>query len=272
MCLLRSPGRKPRLRSQAGSLGYVPQAGSLGYVPQAGSLGYVTQAGSLGYGKARPLLQYGIIELPTTQSTLSPQREDLSAMANDKLNDYHTALRTAFYQQRDQELLDYLDGNLGGEHDAGEDPLHSIAGVRDPEVLQALTKLGITPDNVLAFTLLPLVRMAWADSRVQDGEFNAILQAAEAEGMKDGSVSYRLLTRWLEERPSEQMIDAWRSYARALAEELDDATLLAVRHEVLGRAHRIAEVSGGILGFNTISDNERLVLEDLSRALEKSSV
>ena len=191
-------------------------------------------------------------------------------MANDKLNEYHTALRTAFYQQRDQELLDYLDGVPSSEQTADDDPLRSIAGIRDPEVTQALTRLGITPDNVLAFTLLPLVRMAWADSRVQDGEFNAILQAAETEGIPEGSVGYRLLTRWLEERPSEQMLDAWRSYARALADELDDATLSAVRHEVLGRAHRIAEVSGGILGINTISDHERLVLEDLSRALEKT--
>jgi hypothetical protein len=193
-------------------------------------------------------------------------------MASDNLNEYHQALQTAFYQQRDQELLAYLRETESGSHAASDDPLKSLAGVRDPEVLQALKKLGITSENILAFTLLPLVRVAWADARVQDGEFNAILQAAEAEGIRDGSVSYRLLTRWLEERPSEQMLDAWRSYARALADELDEETLNSVRHEVIGRAYRVAQASGGILGVHTVSDNERLVLEDLGRALDKTCV
>lgn len=190
-------------------------------------------------------------------------------MASDKLNEYHQALRSAFYQQRDQELLEYLDQAQGLDPVPDGNPLESIAGVRDPEVLDALTRLGITTDNILAFTLLPLVRMAWADNRVQDGEFETILSAAESDGIREGSVGHRMLSRWLEVHPSEQMIDTWRLYARALAEELDEPTLEAVRHEVLGRAYRVAEVSGGVLGINKISDNERLVLEDLAHALNK---
>ena len=197
-------------------------------------------------------------------------------MASEKLDEYHHALRAAFYEQRDQELLDYLSSS---QHDAfgesGESEhaefahLESLAGIRDPEVLQTLTQLGITTENILAFTMLPLVRMAWADNRVQDGEFEVVLKAAEEDGIREGSVNHRMLSRWLEERPSDKMIDAWRMYARALAEELDDGALEAVRHEVLGRAYRIAETSGGFLGISKITETERLVLEDLRRALDR---
>ncbi len=189
-------------------------------------------------------------------------------MHNPSLDEYHHELQQAFFQQRDQELLEYLRSSSAGSETA--DSLHSLTGVDDPQVFEALHRAGITAESIAAFTLLPLVRVAWADGSVSDNEFGAIMKAAEDEGILEGSVGQRLLHRWLEERPSERMLIAWRAYAQALGRELDDESLEAIKQSTLGRAFRVAESSGGLLGLgNKVSDNERLALEDLANAFDK---
>jgi hypothetical protein len=189
-------------------------------------------------------------------------------MHNPSLDEYHQELQQAFFQQRDQELLEYLRCSSAITESA--DPLHALTGVDDPQVLESLQRAGITAESIAAFTLLPLVRVAWADGSVSDNEFNAIMKAAEDEGIHEGSVGQRLLHRWLEERPSERMLIAWRAYAQALGRELDDESWEAIKQSTLGRAFRVAEASGGLLGLgNRISDNERLALEDLGNAFAK---
>ena len=96
-------------------------------------------------------------------------------MHNPTLDEYHRELRNAFFQQRDQVLLDFL--NAPDESSSAEDPLQFLTGVEEPQVMAALRQVGITAESMAAFTLLPLVRVAWADAQVQDNEFDAILQA-----------------------------------------------------------------------------------------------
>ncbi len=179
-------------------------------------------------------------------------------------------LHDAFFEDRDQELLDFLQFETQTVEQQEMQQLQTRAGISDPEVLNELTRVGITSASMTAFMLLPLVRLAWADSKIQNGEFESILKAASDDGIAYGTPAYRLLSRWLEERPTEKMLDAWWKYAQALARELDDASLEAFRHATLGRARRVAEGSGGILGLGAkVSENERHVLNDLANALTK---
>ena len=179
-------------------------------------------------------------------------------------------LHDAFFEDRDQELLDFLQFETNNIEDQEMDQLQIKAGIGDPAVLAGLKRVGITSASMTAFMLLPLVRLAWADSKIQNGEFESLLKAAADDGIAYGTPAYRLLNRWLEERPTEKILDAWRSYAQALARELDAASLEAFRLATLGRAHRVAKASGGILGMGEkISDNERQVLNDLANALVK---
>jgi hypothetical protein len=137
-------------------------------------------------------------------------------------------------------------------------------------VLDALIRAGITAESLSALSLLPMVRVAWADAKVQGNERQAILQAAHAEGVSADSTSYRLLDSWLNERPEPSLLEAWWEYARGLARELDETSLAAMRRMTLDRARRVAEAAGGLLGFgNQVSSNEELVLADLARAFEK---
>jgi hypothetical protein len=188
------------------------------------------------------------------------------------LDKQRQAMHDAFFADRDQELLEFLDQVQLGEQQQRQDALQQAAGVKDPEVLARLERLGVGPSAMTAFALLPLVRLAWADTKVSQGEFAALLKASEEDGIVYGTPSYRLLSRWLDERPSESMVEAWIAYAEALSRELDESSLEVLRQATIERAKRIAKASGGILGLgDRTSHDERNALLDLQRALTKQA-
>jgi hypothetical protein len=134
---------------------------------------------------------------------------------NSDVEKHRQELHDAFFQDRDQELLDFLQSEDETAEEQERSRLQSIAGTRDPEVLEALEQLGITPASITAFMLLPLVRLAWADARIQNGEIDSIMKAATEDGITYGTPAYWLLNRWLNEKPTEKMLDAWWKYAQA---------------------------------------------------------
>jgi len=157
------------------------------------------------------------------------------------------------------------------EQQKGREELRIAAKVDNPVILDKLEKLGITAPAMTAFMLLPLVRLAWADTKMAEGEFHTLLKAADEEGITYGTPAYRLLSRWLDERPSERMIETWADYARALSQELDEESLSALRTATIERAKKIATASGGFLGLgDRVSRDEQNVLHDLRLALSKT--
>ena len=191
---------------------------------------------------------------------------------SDVFDTQRQAMHDAFFMDRDQELLDFLEEQTRGESEGSREALRQAARVEDPKVLDMLERLGVGAAAMTAFSLLPLVRLAWADTRISQNEFAALLKAAEDEGIAYGTPSYRLLSRWLDERPSEQMVLAWNAYAEALSSELDQESLAAIRQSIIERSKRIAEASGGFLGLGEkTSHDERNILLDLDRALTKKA-
>lgn len=187
-------------------------------------------------------------------------------MSQDLLAAKSRALENSFFRERDLGLLAYL----RSQTDQTRNQLAEIAKIHDIKVLDDLIRVGITAESFTALSLLPLVRIAWADAEIQDSERAAILQAAETEGISKDSTNYQLLKGWLDDRPDPTLLEAWREYAVELAKELDDASLAVVRRITMDRARRIAELTGGILGLShEISKEEERALIDLARAFEK---
>jgi len=186
-------------------------------------------------------------------------------------------LEEQFFRERDLELLEYLRSQaVENEQQTKSSELQlrnqlaEIAPIDEIEVLDELIRVGITAESFVALTLVPLVRVAWADGAIQDRERDAVLQAAAAEGITVDSANYRLLEGWLDERPQPALLEAWRDYAMAIARDLDAESLAAIRRITMDRARRIADSSGGILGLvNRISKEEDLALIDLARAFDK---
>ncbi len=195
---------------------------------------------------------------------------------SDSIDRRRQALHDAFFLDngaildRDQELLDFLDEQSESQEQRAREELRRAAKIENPAILDKLEKLGITAPAMTAFMLLPLVRLAWADTKMAEGEFHTLLKAADEDGIAYGTPAYRLLSRWLDERPSERMIETWSDYAHALSEELDEESLAALRTATIERAKKIASASGGFLGLgDRVSRDERDVLMDLHIALSK---
>ena len=74
------------------------------------------------------------------------------------------------------------------------------------------------------------------------------------------------LESWLARKPDAALVAAWKGFVKQLAAELAPDARRALRNDVLGRAERVAEAAGGILGAAAISGKERDKLYELDHA------
>ena len=77
-----------------------------------------------------------------------------------------------------------------------------------------------------------------------------------------------MLNSWLVQRPSAELVDAWKSQMRALWPSLSQKEREEIRASGLERARSVAEAAGGFLGLTSrISPEEKAVLDDLAQTL-----
>lgn len=174
------------------------------------------------------------------------------------------ALENAFFSDQEQKLLD----ELRAENSRREtrELLRERSGVDDDAVLDKLIELSIDTESVVAMSLVPLIRVAWADGSIHDKERNAVLESAAAGGVSKGTPAYALLDGWLTQKPDEALTDAWQGYIGGLCEALDDAQRTALRDAVVSRARAVAEAAGGFLGLKSISAAEEAQLAEIEKA------
>lgn len=176
------------------------------------------------------------------------------------------ALENLFFSRSDQKLLDKLRQQVSDEK--RKQQLASACGVHQEAILNQLIAWEISPETAAALTLAPLVMVAWADNKMEARERQAILQAAEANGVETDSPAHQLLSQWIEIPPGDDFKTVWTQYAQALTEGMGGGEQSALRETVLGGARQVAEAAGGILGWgNKISAKEQAILDELEAAL-----
>ena len=181
---------------------------------------------------------------------------------NDPFKASAKALEDAFFAKRDAEKLAALRAKLAKEAEVAE--LAAAIGIEDPGILEQLHALDIGSDTLAALALVPLVEVAWADGELDDKERAAILQAAQEEGAKAGGPAMELLETWLTARPGPDLRAAWFEYVRAFCARLSPESRAALQEDLLSRTRRVAEATGGFLGFGRrVSPSEQQVLDDL---------
>jgi tellurite resistance protein len=183
-------------------------------------------------------------------------------MSKEVLGDRRKALEDSFFAKQDAKLRrELLEKETLNVRKAA---LSEVSGISDDAVLEHLIALDIGPDALTALTLVPLIEVAWADGNVDAHERDAILEAASSAGLGKGSPSARLLEGWLQERPAPDVLAAWKEYVSALLVTLSADAKEALKKDLLGRAHAVAEAAGGFMGLgNKVSKSEQAVLEDL---------
>jgi hypothetical protein len=175
------------------------------------------------------------------------------------------ALEDLFFQPLSDEARARLRAELRAPDPA--DALRAASGIADPELLTRLDEIGVAPATLLAVTLVPLIEVAWADGRIQQGERDAILRGADESGVTTGA-AHALLDRWLEARPPETLGEAWSRVVHALDERLLASERKQLMAEVASRARAIAEAAGGFLGIGAVSNEEHEVIDRLEAAFK----
>jgi hypothetical protein len=201
---------------------------------------------------------------PTAGKDAQDKTDERDHMGKGFLN-FGRALEDSFFHIKDSELLDEFRDHLTRMESTAQ--LADVCGIHDDAVLQRLVALNIGPETLAALTLVPLVEVAWADGKVDRKEHASILDAAEKAGMLREDDAFTLLDKWLNEKPSPEMMVVWKQYVSALCETLDGEAIKCLKHDLLDRARSVAEATGGLLGLgNRVTAEEKAVLDEMEEA------
>jgi hypothetical protein len=168
----------------------------------------------------------------------------------------------AIFHEQDKPLREALRQRM--EKMERREQLAKVSGIRDQSVLDHLLELGMTPEGLVALELVPLVLVAWADGGVQAEERAVIIALAKSAGIEPQDGRYPLLESWLKRRSGPEMFETWKQYVQELLRQSDARQAVELRHELLDRTTRVAQATGGFLGFgDKMSPAERAMVEKL---------
>jgi hypothetical protein len=183
------------------------------------------------------------------------------------LADRRKALEEEFFKKHNERLAKEL--RLKRMTEEAKAEIGRASGIDDEAVLDKLVELGIGAQTLAAMTLVPVVEVAWADGKMDDAEHQAILKAAEKQGIARGTPSFALLDDWLVNRPPPRLLSAWRDYVGALCEEMLPEERRQLKSEVLARARAVAKAAGGFLGLGSkVSAEEEQIFGILETAFK----
>lgn len=175
-------------------------------------------------------------------------------------------LEASFFAKESERLLQKMraEATEGSRRQA----LATACGFDDAAVLDDLVELELDAETVAALAMVPLVRVAWADGKIQDSERAAIIRVAEEKGIVHGAAAHDLLEAWLAKQPGAELVEAWEAYVAALLEAMHDEAAGTLRSKILANSRAVAESARSFLGLGAkVSAAEAEVLDDLEKAL-----
>ena len=184
----------------------------------------------------------------------------------DALSTRGRALEEQYFHKQELELIEKL--RRRGQDERERRRLSEGTGVADEEILQDLLALGYTPETVMLLHVVPLVQIAWAEGSVSKSERRLIVEAARARGVAAGSAADQVLAQWLERRPSDEFFEKTLRAVAAMLHAQPDDVRQASQHDLLGYCSAIAHASGGVLGFGSVTPDERETLAKITQVLE----
>lgn len=192
-------------------------------------------------------------------------------MTHTAFNELKNVREEDYFHRREQEFIERLRRRMALEAECRE--LAETLGLNDRELLRTLQEMGYRRATVRLLYLVPLVQVAWAEGSVSRGERELILKAARLRGIEPGSAAYERLTEWLNERPSEEFFERTLRLISAMLQALPPEEREADKRDLVAYCTRVAEVSGGLVGFvglgGRVCREERELLERIAAELER---
>lgn len=177
------------------------------------------------------------------------------------------ALENGFFAKLDAELLAELKAKTAAQNDIAE--ISRVSGIKDERVLAAMQQLGVSGSTVAAMRLFPLVAVAWADGILEKAEQEKIEEFVAKQSISKDSPAMGLLHSWLANKPQQGALEAWETYAKGLIGQLQDSDAELLRDTLVGEIKEVAQASGGLLGWGSISKGEHSIMNRIEAALTK---
>jgi hypothetical protein len=183
----------------------------------------------------------------------------------DAFDDRRRAQEEEYFRKQEQNLIERMRARAEAESERAG--MAEASGVEDEAILQSLQEIGFTRETITLMHLVPLVQVAWIDGGVTQRERDLIFEIAASRGVEEGSEAFRQLVEWLEQRPSEDFFaDSLRIISVLTKAHADGPT----PDDLVAYCTRVAEASGGILGFGQkISEVERDLIARIAGELAR---
>jgi hypothetical protein len=185
----------------------------------------------------------------------------------DALADRRRGLEEEYFHRKEKELIEKM--RRHAEQESTRRQLGEHAGVASEDILNDLQELGYTPETVMLLHLAPLIQTAWAEGGITPRERELIIKAARSRGIDAGTPADAQLATLLTERPSQEFFEKTLRAIGAILQAQPPEVREKTARDLVSLSAAIAAVSGGIVGFRTVSDEERQILAHISEELEK---
>lgn len=189
--------------------------------------------------------------------------------SKDAFKKRETSLENEFFHRVDQVLIKELQQQA--ERAEGRERLVQMTGIQDDAVLREMLDAGIRAETLVAFSLVPVIRVAFADRVMDTAEREAVLKAAANVGITPETASHQLLSTWLDNKPDESLFEAWKHYVQALCHVAGTTRFEELKDTAIRRAREVAEAAGGFLGLHKISAAEQAVLDEIETVFDEAS-
>ena len=174
------------------------------------------------------------------------------------------ALENQFFRAVDQALIERMQEEIADEN--ARQKLSEATGITNNPLLDELMESGIQTPSLVAFALLPLAQVAWADGQVDEEEKKVVFNTAAALGCQPDSSGWALLNGWLEQQPSDELWQTWLDFASHVENGLSQLSRGELITTIVHRAKAVAEATGGVLGVHKTSHAEQKVIRVIESA------
>lgn len=141
--------------------------------------------------------------------------------------------------------------------------LAEATGIQEQELLARLRCFGLSSDTFGALSLLPIAVAAWASGQVTSEEQLAAMQAIEESEIRENQAAIDVYRSWLCKRPAPGLWQLWHDFTVSRKRLWEPEKLREQGDILCGAATKVAEASGGILGWGAICAAEERVLEGI---------
>lgn len=183
----------------------------------------------------------------------------------DTSSDRRRVQEDEYFRRRDQELLEQQ--RRPAEAEAERRLIAQAIGLNDDAVVVDLQLVGYRSYTIVLLELAPPLQVAWADGSVSTTERALLLKIAGRDQVAQGSPALGQLEVWIGQPPSTDLFEASLRALGDILNSLQPDARASLRRKVIDDCTAIAGASGGFLGLNHVSSNERHIIERIAREL-----